>query len=151
MLPRTKSWEQIGRALGVDFSGIPDTNPEIELGVARFERLTAEEQIRILGPAKYAAWKDGLFSLKDLAGRKADPVWGETRVERSLKGLVGVEAAKGYTRLSLMGIAKNAGNYSADDLIRIAGLGLSNLTSAELDRVIRHVAVAGFDPDGRER
>jgi hypothetical protein len=67
-----------------------------------------------------------------------------------LQDLIG-EKAKEYTRLALMGMAQRAGNYTVDDLIRVAGIGLRELTSEELDRVVQYVANAGFDPKGLER
>ena len=50
-----------------------------------------------------------------------------------------------------MRVAQRAGNYSVDDLIRVAGIGLRELTPGELERVARHVAGAGFDPNGLEK
>jgi hypothetical protein len=61
-----------------------------------------------------------------------------------LTDLIGANQAKGYTRLALLGVAKNAGDYSADDLIRMAGLGLRDLTVEELQRVVKYAAGAGF-------
>lgn len=43
--------------------------------------------MKILGPAKYAAWKEEKFALPDLVGRKADPDWGVTLYEKSLAEL----------------------------------------------------------------
>lgn len=151
MVPKTKTWAEIGEQYGIDFSDVPDTNPEIEPGVALFEKLPAEKQIKILGPAKYAAWKDGKFILSDIVGRKRSKEWGTHRYEKSLAELLGTERAKGYTRLALMGVARNAGEYSVGDLIRVAGLGLRELTPEELKRIVRHVAKAGFDPNGLEK
>lgn len=150
-LPLTKSWEEIGKQYGIDLSDVPDTNPDTEPGVLRFDRLPAEKQIKILGPAKYAAWKEGEFSLSDIAGRAWSREWGTHRFEKSLMQLLGEKKAKGYTRLALMGVARNAGQYSVDDLIRLAGLGLRELTPEELERIVRHVAKAGFDPNGLEK
>lgn len=118
MVPKTHTWAEIGKQYGIDLSDVPDTNPEIETGVSLFERLPAEKQIKILGPAKYAAWKEGEFSLSDIVGRSRSKEWGTHRFEKSLVQLLGEKKAKGYTRLALMGAARNAGQYSADDLIR---------------------------------
>jgi|GEM_PF-859656 len=151
MIPKTRTWAEIGKQYGIDLSDVPDTNPEIEPGVSLFERLPAEKQIKILGPAKYAAWKEGKFALSDVVGRARSKEWGTHRFEKSLVQLVGEKKAKGYTRLALMGVARNAGQYSADDLIRVAGLGLRELTPEELKRIVQHVAKAGFDPNGLEK
>ncbi|KPL70106.1 hypothetical protein ADN00_18870 [Ornatilinea apprima] len=143
MIPKTATWAEIGKRYGIDLSDIPDTNPEIKSGTALFEKLPAEKQIKIFGPAKYAAWKDGQFTLSDIVGRKRSREWGTHRYERSLQDLIG-EKAKEYTRLARMGMAQRAGNYTVDDLVHIAGIGLRKLTPGELDRVVRHVANAGF-------
>lgn len=87
MVPWTATWAEIGKKYGIDLSGVPDTNPQIEPGILLFEGLSAEEQIKILGPAKYAAWREGKFTLSDLAGRKRSAVWGTYRYEKSLREL----------------------------------------------------------------
>jgi SPP1 gp7 family putative phage head morphogenesis protein len=145
MIPKTRTWAEIGKQYGIDLSDVPDTNPEIEPGVSLFERLPAEKQIRILGPAKYAAWKDGKFTLADIVGRARSKEWGTHRYEKSLAQLLGAEKAKGYTRLALMGAARNAGQYSVSDLIRVAGLGLCELSDDELRKIVEKVAKAGFN------
>ena len=61
----------------------------------------------------------------------------------------GAGDAKQYTRLALMGLAKE--KLSADELIKATGLGLRDLTPGELARIVKHVAGAGFDPNGLER
>lgn len=138
MIPVTKPWRELGFNVDEIESGQPGT------GIEAFQSLSHTEQMKILGPAKYAAWKDSKFSLVDIVGRKNDPDWGWTLYEKSLKELIGVEEAKKYNRLALMGVAGNAGHYSVDDLIRISGLGLHELTSGEMERVVQHVANAGF-------
>ncbi|MCE5209845.1 MAG: phage head morphogenesis protein [Chloroflexi bacterium] len=145
MVPITRSWKELGFDMDEIESGQPGT------GIEAFEKLPHTEQIKILGPAKFAAWKDEKFALSDLVGRKTDPDWGATLYEKSLKELIGEEQAKGYTRLALMGVAQNTGNYSADDLIRVAGLGLRGLSPSELNKVVRHVAEAGFEPGGQQK
>ncbi|MEZ0396822.1 MAG: phage minor head protein [Anaerolineales bacterium] len=145
MIPKTRTWAEIGRQYGIDLSDIPDTNPQIELGVSLFEKLSQEQQIKILGPAKYAAWRDGKFALSDIVGRARSREWGTHRYEKSLAELLGAEKAKGYTRLALMGAAKDAGQYSVSDLIRIAGLGLRELNDDELQRIVEKITKAGFN------
>ncbi len=93
MIPKTRTWAEIGKQYGIDLSDVPDTNPEIEPGVSLFERLPAEQQIKILGPAKWAAWKDGKFALADVVGRKRSREWGTHRYEKSLKEL-GIDVNK---------------------------------------------------------
>ena len=50
-----------------------------------------------------------------------------------------------------MGAAQRAGNYSVDDLIRIAGMGLRELSSKEIDRICEYVSRVGFNPHARSR
>jgi SPP1 gp7 family putative phage head morphogenesis protein len=100
MIPKTRGWNEIGKRFGIDLSGIPDTNPEIEPGISLFEKLSMEQQMKILGPAKWAAWKDGKLELAELVGRKVSPVWGAMRVERSLHEIIGLDAARKYTELT---------------------------------------------------
>ena len=88
MIPKTVTWEEIGAKYGIDLSGIPDTNPVIESGISQFEKLPAEQQIAILGQAKYKAWKDGQFTLSDLVGRRYSKAWGSMRYEKSLAELL---------------------------------------------------------------
>lgn len=87
-IPLSRTWAEIGARYGVDLSDIPDTNPEIEPGTALFEKLSQEQQIKILGPAKWQAWKDGKFALADIVGRARSKEWGTHRYERSLKEIL---------------------------------------------------------------
>lgn len=86
-VPAVKPW----KALGYD---IPDNRPVIESGEAAFARLTAQEQERVLGKAAYAAFADGAVSLADFAGRRHSDDWGTTLARRSLREMVGDEAAR---------------------------------------------------------
>lgn len=63
---------------------------EIESGAALFEKLSEAEQIKILGPAKWIAWRDGQLtfdadSVTGIVGRAFSDEWGSHRYERSLK------------------------------------------------------------------
>ncbi|GAP14887.1 phage Mu protein F like protein [Longilinea arvoryzae] len=135
MLPWTKTWAELG------YDGVPD-NPELEPGSKLFEKLNPEKQRAILGPAKYAAWRDGRFTLSQIVGRRNDPRWGSMRFERNLKDLIG-EDATNYTRLALMQTLKSAGN-SVDDLVRIGYLGLRDLSPEEIRRIQEEVARMPF-------
>jgi SPP1 gp7 family putative phage head morphogenesis protein len=75
----------------------PPGDPRVtNKGVDLFAKLPADQQIRVLGPAKWMAWKDGKFTLTDLVGVRESPVWGSMRVEKSLAGMVGKEIAEQY-------------------------------------------------------
>lgn len=73
--------------------GTPKPTPN---GAERFAQLTPEQQRAAMGPAKYAAWQDGAFDFRDLAGVHTDPRWGKSVRERSLTSLVGRERALAY-------------------------------------------------------
>jgi len=73
----------------------PDGKPELperETGEQWFAKRSVEEQRMLLGPGKYALYKDGKIGLQDLVRVGKDPKWGTYRVERSLKD---VEAGLG--------------------------------------------------------
>ncbi|MDI6769747.1 MAG: phage minor head protein [Anaerolineales bacterium] len=86
-VPWLKTWEELG------FSGIAEGSGPVESGAVLFARMPAEKQIKILGPAKYMAYREGRLSLSDLVGRKVSPTWGVTHYERSLKE-VGLDKAE---------------------------------------------------------
>lgn len=92
MVPRTRSWAELG------FEDIPDRRPTIPNGAEMFRNLPADKQRLILGPAKHAAYVAGELDLSDLVGRKYDGRWGPSLYERSLRSLVGQQAATTYLR-----------------------------------------------------
>jgi hypothetical protein len=92
MLPVTASWAELG------FKGIPDTNPQVPLGAEAFRLLGEKDQIAILGPSRWAAWKAGEFDFRDLAKTYKDDLYGEMVVAASLKGLLGKRAQQYYPR-----------------------------------------------------
>jgi hypothetical protein len=128
--------------MGFDIDEVKDKQPRT--GKEAFERLSHTEQLSILGPAKFAAYKDGAFQLSDLVGEKANSRWGSMRYEKSLKEVLGEEKAKEYTRLALLGVARNAPGYSADDLIRVVGVGLRELTPSEVNRITEKIGEFGL-------
>lgn len=70
-------------------------------GKEAFDKQPSAEQLKILGPSKYAAYKDGAITLDEdpitgVVGRKWDPQWGTMRYERSLINILGSEEAKKY-------------------------------------------------------
>ncbi len=76
---------------------------EARPGRELFADLSSNVQIKILGPAKWAAWKDGKVTLDEhpltgIVGRRHDPVWGSMRYERSLREILGSGAVKGFKK-----------------------------------------------------
>ena len=84
--PKTKSWDEILGAIGVDTSNIVDAAPNIEDGSAWFDNQSEDTQKAILG-AKYDGWSNGDFTLSDIVGHSHDPDWGHSIYEKSLKQL----------------------------------------------------------------
>jgi SPP1 gp7 family putative phage head morphogenesis protein len=73
MIPKTKSWDDLG------FPGIPDSRPRLQTGDEAFARLSAAAQRKILGPGKYDDYARGLIKLIDTVDRRDTPGWGTTR------------------------------------------------------------------------
>jgi SPP1 gp7 family putative phage head morphogenesis protein len=90
MTPVTKSWDDILGPLGIDTTGIEDTNPALDMqtGQEWFNGLDADQQRQILGNAKYDAFADGKFDLSDIVGTNDDPDWGKSIFEKPLKELI---------------------------------------------------------------
>jgi hypothetical protein len=65
-----------------------------DTGAAAFEKLSDEEQLNVLGPAKFEAYKAGEITLGDLVRSHSDPEWGRTITEASLQSVLGKEKAK---------------------------------------------------------
>lgn len=61
---------------------------QITAGADWFTSQSEETQKAILGASKWDAWKNGKFDLAEVSGVKADPVYGDMRVEKSLKELL---------------------------------------------------------------
>lgn len=122
-----------------------------DTGLLAFERLSNTEKLEILGPAKFAAYQDGAIGLNDLVATSNDPLWGSTVHEASLINVLGADEAKKYNMLANMGIAGNAGDYSAEDLIKVAGVGLRDLSTDEIQKIVTYVSRADFEAEGAQR
>jgi SPP1 gp7 family putative phage head morphogenesis protein len=86
MIPVTQSWDELG------FSGIEEleqTAPALDV----FANLRPDQQLMVLGPAKFAAYQAGALKLPDLVGWKNDPLWGTSVFEKGL-GSLGLDAHK---------------------------------------------------------
>lgn len=70
---KTKSW----RDLGFDIDEPPSLLPDAE---ARFAALTVHQQFEILGPARFAAWKDGAFPMSAWAVKRSASGWRDSWV-----------------------------------------------------------------------
>lgn len=82
MVPRTKTWEE----LGID--GMPDSRPPVRSGAEWLESQSPAVQRAMMGRAKFNAWADGQITLDDMVARTYDPQWGTMRTERSLKAIL---------------------------------------------------------------
>lgn len=81
MLPRTKSWEDLG------VPGLADTRPKVPAGRDWIEAQPESVQRAMMGPAKFDAWKRGDITLDDMVAQHHSDDWGTMRTERSLKSI----------------------------------------------------------------
>ncbi|WP_375425487.1 phage minor head protein [uncultured Friedmanniella sp.] len=65
-------------------------------GEQRFAELSEAAQNAVLGPAAAEAYRDGLFTLADVAGHIEHPHWGRTGRVRSLRELLGDDVRATY-------------------------------------------------------
>lgn len=79
MVPRTKSWADLGMDPSLD-----DRRPQVESGTDWLEAQPIRTQKAILGQGKWAQWKGGQITLDDVVARTHDRDWGTMRRERSL-------------------------------------------------------------------
>jgi SPP1 gp7 family putative phage head morphogenesis protein len=79
--PDTITYAEMG------FSNIAESVPKIESGIDAFAKLSFDNQLAVLGPAKFVAYRDGSLKLSDLVGRKYSVKWGTMRYEKSLSEL----------------------------------------------------------------
>ena len=89
-VPVTPTWASLG------FEGGREV--EVTDGETLFRQQPEATQRRVLGPARYAAWRDGVFQLRDVVGEYQDDVYGPMRRARSLKELTGETVATAYRR-----------------------------------------------------
>jgi SPP1 gp7 family putative phage head morphogenesis protein len=90
MAPLTKSWDSILGPLGIDTSGIRETQQSpMQTGVTWFAQQSEETQRSILGSdAAYQLYAGGDASLEDFAGVDHDDDWGDTVYQKSVKQIV---------------------------------------------------------------
>lgn len=91
--PITRSWADL---LGEKGKGIPETSIQVPKGADLFAKLTPEEQLQTLGPAKMKAFTDGAISLDDCVKWTDSPKWGRTPTEKGLTDILGEEKAALY-------------------------------------------------------
>lgn len=82
MVPRTKTWEELGAG------PLPDTRPPVRSGKEWLESQAPHVQRAMMGNAKFNAWVDGTITLDDMVARTFSPQWGTMRTERSLKAIL---------------------------------------------------------------
>ena len=88
MVPKTKTWEELG------FGRTPEA-VKIPSGSSLFAKLPVEQQRKILGPSKFTAYRGKKIGLSDLVARRQSPVWGPSTSEASLRqALANAEARK---------------------------------------------------------
>lgn len=72
---------------------LPDVDP-VPDGADQFATLPPDAQLAILGPAKFDAYQAGALTLDDLVQVRRSSLWGTTRSEASLVGVLGPEGAQ---------------------------------------------------------
>ena len=80
-----------GRCVMLPVPPILNTLEVGESGIEWFEQQPESVQRTMLGPGKFEAWKAGKIELEQLSTTHEDGVFGEMRIEASLKSLVGDE------------------------------------------------------------
>lgn len=81
--PALKPWSELG------FTDIPQPKPfRTETGREWFMRQPEAVKLRMMGPAKYAAWRGHRIGLDDFTATKRSREWGITRYEPSLKQMM---------------------------------------------------------------
>lgn len=88
-IPVTRDWRDILADADIDLSALdlPDTRPTLPTGADWLDNQSEAVQKQVLGP-RYAGWKAGDFSLKDMVGYKHDPDWGHSIYVKPMKALV---------------------------------------------------------------
>lgn len=71
MLPRTKSWVELG------FHGIADARPPIAPGAERFAALPEADRLAALGRARFDAYERGEITLQDMVRDTHSKRWGD--------------------------------------------------------------------------
>lgn len=79
--PLTLTWDELAGKTPVE-------PPQDEHPGKHFAKLSASQQAKVLGPARYQLWKSGHLDLRDLAQVKRSSLWGDHYVPKSLKSLV---------------------------------------------------------------
>ncbi len=100
--PLTYTWEEIGARYGVDLSDLDqmEGDRKYKTGEEVFRSLSEAEQRKILGPAKWLAWKEGKLEFSQLSKRTWSADWGPGRAQASLKEIVGGNEANYYKRFA---------------------------------------------------
>jgi hypothetical protein len=84
-----------GRCAMVPVTGLLGVG-NVQTGEEWFNDLPVSNQRDLMGGAKYAAYKDGLFEFSDMSAVYHDDLYGPMRHEASLRQLIGDSAAKDY-------------------------------------------------------
>lgn len=90
-VPVTKTWDEIGKALGIDLSGTPETRVRFADGdtLLRAKSEAFQRQVFAGQPGRFELWKDGM-NLREMVGWTDDPEWGKSPVLKPIKELSNV-------------------------------------------------------------
>lgn len=84
-IPMTKSWAEI---TGRDVPGVTETSAKGWDPEPAFRQMSVSDQFKVLGPRRYALWKDGKIGLRDMATLQRSTVWGNHYRPTAVKELV---------------------------------------------------------------
>lgn len=90
-VPLTKTWDEIGKALGIDLSGTPETRVRITDGDTLLRRKGEAFQRQVFAgqPGRFELWRDGM-NLREMVDWTDDPEWGKSPVLKPIKELSNV-------------------------------------------------------------
>lgn len=155
-VPETYSWEEIGARYGIDLSDLDGESKDAEWeaaakkyfkngkpnelqqkwleqtklrgmkGEEAFKTFDPQKQIKILGPGKWTAWRDGAIKFDELSKKTWSPIWGTGATTVSLRDFFDDKQASRYSELGIeylriiskeKGAASKAAKEAAENLI----------------------------------
>lgn len=92
--PLDADFETHPNCRGTTIPNVKGYSRPIQTGQKWFDKQSDDTKIKILGPAKFEAYKNGTISLSDLNKRTYSEKWGGGRQERSLADAIQVSSSK---------------------------------------------------------
>lgn len=83
MVPVTKSWAEIGEAIGVDLKDVPDSSVDFPLGEDLFAGEKLARKIELIGVDGVDRWMKGEVIPADYVAVRTNKAWGSMRTART--------------------------------------------------------------------